>query len=72
MMPVLAGERLAGRVAARADRKNGMLVVEGMYAEPAAPPDPDLAPALAALASFAGVGSVSLPGPVAFGYPYRG
>jgi len=67
VMPVLAGERLVGRVAARADRKNGVLVVEGMYAEPGALPDPELPPALAALASFAGVGSVSYTGPVAFG-----
>ena len=34
VMPVLAGERLIGRVAARVDRKSGVLVVEGMYAEP--------------------------------------
>ena len=42
VMPVLAGERLIGRVAARVDRKSGVLVVEGMYAEPGAPSDPAL------------------------------
>jgi uncharacterized protein len=66
-MPVLAGERLIGRVAVRADRKSGVLVVEGMYAEPGAPLDPALPAALASLASFAGVGSVSFAGSAAFG-----
>jgi hypothetical protein len=66
VMPVLAGERLIGRVAARVDRKSGVLVVEGMYAEPGAPSDPALLAALESLASFAGVGSVSHAGP-AFG-----
>jgi uncharacterized protein YcaQ len=42
VMPVLAGERLAGRVAVRVDRKVGVLTVEGMYAEPGAPADPAL------------------------------
>ena len=67
VMPVLAGERLIGRVAARVDRKSGVLVVEGMYAEPGAPSDPTLLAALESLASFAGVGSVSYTGPTAFG-----
>jgi len=64
VMPVLAGERLIGRVAARVDRKSGVLVVEGMYAEPGAPSDSALLAALESLASFAGVGSVSYAGPV--------
>ena len=63
-MPVLAGERLIGRVAARVDRKSGVLVVEGMYAE--APSDPALSAALESLASFAGAGSVRCSGPTAF------
>jgi uncharacterized protein YcaQ len=67
-MPVLAGERLIGRVAARVDRKSGVLVAEGMYAEAGAPSsDPALSAALESLASFAGVGSVSCSGPTAFG-----
>jgi uncharacterized protein len=67
VMPVLAGERLIGRVAARADRKSGVLVVEAMYAEPGAPPEPGLSAALESLASFAGAESVSYAGTVAFG-----
>ena len=67
VMPVLAGERLIGRVATRADRKSGVLVVEGMYAEPGAPSDPALSATLESLSSFAGVASVSDAGPVAFG-----
>jgi uncharacterized protein YcaQ len=67
VMPVLSGERLTGRVAVRADRKRGVLAVEGTYTEPGAPPDPALPAALESLASFAGVGSVSYAGPAAFG-----
>ena len=59
VMPVLAGERLIGRVAARVDRKNGVLVVEGMYAGPRVPPEPALPAAIESLASFAGADSVS-------------
>ena len=66
-MPVLAGERLIGRVAARVDRKSGVLVAEGMYAEAGAPSDPALSAALESLASFAGAGSVRCSGPTAFG-----
>jgi hypothetical protein len=33
VMPVLAGERLIGRVVPRMDRKRGELVVEGVFAE---------------------------------------
>ena len=67
VMPVLSGERLTGRVAARADRKSGVLVVDGMYAEPGVPADPALAAALESLASFASVVSVSYARPTAFG-----
>jgi uncharacterized protein len=67
LMPVLAGERLTGRIAARADRRKNVLVTEGMYPEPGAPPAPALPAALGSLASFAGVGPVSYTGPVAFG-----
>ena len=34
VMPVLAGDRLIGRVVPRVDRRRGVLVVEGMFAEP--------------------------------------
>jgi len=64
---VLTGERLTGRVAARVNRTTRVLAVEGMYAEPGAPPDPALSAALTSLASFAGARSVSYTGPTAFG-----
>ena len=67
VMPVLSGERLTGRVAARVNRTTRVLAVEGMYAEPGAPPTPALPAALASLASFAGARSVSYTGPTAFG-----
>jgi uncharacterized protein YcaQ len=59
VMPVLAGERLTGRIAARVDRRGGVLAVEGMFAEPGAPPDPALPAAIESLASFAGASAVS-------------
>ena len=55
------------RCCARVDRKSGVLAVEGMYAEPGAPPDPALSAAIESLASFAGASSVGYAGPVAFG-----
>ncbi|MGO8891710.1 MAG: winged helix-turn-helix domain-containing protein [Streptosporangiaceae bacterium] len=72
VMPVLAGERLIGRVVPRVDRRRGVLVVEGMFAEPesageGAPPDGSVAAAIESLASFAGATSVSYSGPVSFG-----
>ena len=74
VMPVLAGERLIGRVAPRMDRRRGVLVVEGMFAEPefsgtgaGAAPGHQVAAAIESLASFAGAASVSYSGPVAFG-----
>jgi uncharacterized protein YcaQ len=67
VMPMLAGERLIGRVAARVDRKSGVLVVEAMYAEPGAPSEPALSAALESLAWFANAGSVSCTGLTAFG-----
>ncbi len=47
------------------DRRQGVLVVEGVFAEPGAPSDPELVRAIESLAAFAGAGSVSYPGPVA-------
>ena len=72
VMPVLAGERLIGRVAPRVDRRRGVLVVEGMFAEQefagaGAPPEDSVVAAIEALASFAGAASVNYSGPVAFG-----
>ena len=67
VMPVLAGERLTGRVAARVDRKSGVLTVEGMYLEPGMAPDPALPTALESLASFAGADSVRYTGPAPVG-----
>ena len=67
VMPVLAGERLTGRVAARVNRKSGVLAVEATYAEPGAPPESGLLAAIESLASFAGADSVSYAGPMAFG-----
>ena len=65
-MPVLHGNRLIGRVVSRTDRKRGVLVVEGVFAEPDAPADagPEIAAALQSLATLAGAGVVSVTGPV--------
>jgi hypothetical protein len=70
VMPVLAGERLIGRVASRMDRKRGELVVEGVFAEDACAglvADAPVAAAIESLASFAGAGSVRYAGPVVSG-----
>ncbi len=47
------------------DRRQGVLVVEGVFAEPGAPSDPELGRAIESLAAFAGANSVSYarPGP---------
>ncbi len=51
-MPVLAGEHLIGRVAARADRKHGVFVVEAMFAGESftGPPEQSVAAAIDSLA----------------------
>jgi uncharacterized protein len=69
VMPVLAGERLIGRVAARADRKHDAFVIEAMFAEESftGSPEQPVAAAIASLASFAGTPSVTYAGPVALG-----
>ena len=69
VMPVLAGECLIGRVAARADRKHDEFVVEAMFAEESftGPPEQPVAAAITSLASFAGTASVTYAGPVALG-----
>ena len=70
VMPVLAGERLIGRVAPRMDRRRGELVVEGAFAEEGSAgsmADRSVAAAIESLASFAGAGSVRYAGPAAVG-----
>jgi uncharacterized protein YcaQ len=70
VMPVLAGERLIGRVAPRMDRRRGVLVVEGVFVEEGSAEsmaDPSVAAAIESLASFAGAGSVCYAGPAAVG-----
>ena len=75
-MPVLAGERLVGRVAPRMDRRRGELVIEGMFAEESADPGSwpedalppgSVAAAIGSLAAFAGGGSVIYSGATALG-----
>ena len=75
VMPVLAGERLIGRVAPRMDRKRGELVVEGVFAEDACAGSMAAAPVTAAiesLASFAGAGSVRYAARWQSAYPEHG
>jgi uncharacterized protein len=69
VMPVLAGERLVGRVSPRMDRRRGELVVEGVFAEESAGslPEGSVAAALGSLAAFAGAGSVIYSGATALG-----
>ncbi len=68
VMPVLAGERLVGRVVPRIDRRRGELLVEGVFAEEGCAgvlADRPVAAAIESLASFAGGDSVSYSGAVA-------
>lgn len=65
VMPVLAGERLIGRIAPRTDRRRGELVVEGVFAEEGSAgrmTDTSVAAAIESLASFVGAGSVRYAG----------
>jgi uncharacterized protein len=68
VMPLLHGERLIGRLAARIDRRSGVLTVEGLYAEPDVPADDtcpdDLREAIEGLAGFGGATGVVVAGPV--------
>jgi uncharacterized protein len=67
VMPVLSGDRLIGRISPQTDRRQQVLVVEAVFAEPGAPSDAALPVAIESLASFVGAGSVSYPGEVAVG-----
>ena len=67
--PVLAGERLIGRVP-RMDRKRGEFVVEGVFTEESSAgsmADAPVPAAIESLASFCGAGSIRYAGPVASG-----
>jgi uncharacterized protein YcaQ len=63
VMPVLHDDQLAGRVVPRADRRRGVLQVEGLYLEPGVRATATLCRAitgqLAALATLAGVTEVT-------------
>ncbi|MDX1613917.1 MAG: crosslink repair DNA glycosylase YcaQ family protein [Candidatus Promineifilaceae bacterium] len=61
VLPILHGERLIGRVDPRMDRKRGELQVNGVYAEPDAPPEagPAIRAALGELAGFLEASTVS-------------
>jgi uncharacterized protein len=70
VMPVLAGERLIGRVAPRTDRRRGELVVEGVFAEEGSAgwmAGASVAAAIESLASFVGADSVRYAGSAAVG-----
>lgn len=72
VMPVLAGERLIGRVVPRMDRRRGELVIEGVFAErefagAGAGTGHQVTAAIQSLASFAGAASVSYSGAAALG-----
>lgn len=58
-MPIVRGDRIIGRVCPRADRKQGLLVVEGIWFEEGAANDQGVSDALLRLAEFAGLQEVS-------------
>jgi hypothetical protein len=60
VMPVLSGERLIGRVAPRVDRRQGVLLVEGVFVEAGEAIGEPVREAIASLATFTGaLGGVS-------------
>jgi uncharacterized protein YcaQ len=64
VLPFLFGDQLVGRVDLKADRKAGVLRVPGAWVEPGRPAGAvaeALAPALAALAAWLGLGEVAAP-----------
>ncbi len=58
VLPIMRGEQLIGRIAPRFNRKTGILAINGLYAEPDAPRDPqavaDIYAQINALASWLG------------------
>jgi uncharacterized protein len=60
VLPFLLGEQLVGRVDLKADRKGGVLIVKGAFAEPGAPEETadELAEELQSLAGWLGLDSV--------------
>ncbi len=63
VLPVLWGDSLVGRLDMKADRKEGVLRVQGAYAEPGAPRDEiahDLVPELQAMAGWLGLTDVDV------------
>ena len=62
VLPFLLGEQLVGRVDLKADRKAGVLLVKGAYAQPEAPEETpaELAEELRSLAGWLGLDSVQV------------